>query len=217
MTQPALDKPRGLKRWSVALATIFALGLTLTVLSTGRVVQFGPMFELSDRLADVPIERSEDGSYTVVFDEQSPDGQMSPEAFVEALYQKQKAQNQRGFMYRLFDITSWTGLLWVGFGLGGQAMFTGRMLVQWLASEKRKRSVVPVAFWWMSLTGATMLMMYFIWRVEIVGLLGQSTGWFIYVRNLWLIYRPHPDAETGGISKPKVSDDPAPEPARDER
>ena len=114
----------------------------------------------------------------------------SAEAFLDALATRQKQRDSRGWLYRVFDITSWTGILWVAFGLGGQVLFTGRMLIQWIASEKRKQSVIPVAFWWMSLTGATMLMMYFIWRVDIVGVLGQSTGWFIYARNLALIYRP---------------------------
>ena len=70
----------------------------------------------------------------------------------------------------------------------GQVLFTGRMVVQWIASEKAQRSVIPTAFWWMSLGGATMLIIYFIWRVDIVGIVGQATGWFIYVRNLWFIY-----------------------------
>jgi lipid-A-disaccharide synthase-like uncharacterized protein len=63
------------------------------------------------------------------------------------------------------------------------------MLIQWFASEKSGRSVIPVAFWWMSLIGATMLLVYFIWRRDIVGILGQATGWGIYVRNLVLIRR----------------------------
>ena len=67
------------------------------------------------------------------------------------------------------------------------------MLIQWLASERERRSVVPVVFWWMSLGGATMLMVYFVWRKDIVGILGQSLGWFIYARNLSFIYRDgHP-------------------------
>ncbi|MEM6911223.1 MAG: lipid-A-disaccharide synthase N-terminal domain-containing protein [Verrucomicrobiota bacterium] len=82
-----------------------------------------------------------------------------------------------------------TGLFWVGLGLLGQFLFTGRMIVQWLASEKQKRSVVPTAFWWMSLGGSSLLIIYFTWRVDIVGILGQSTGWFIYLRNLWFIYK----------------------------
>ena len=77
-------------------------------------------------------------------------------------------------------------------GLLGQVLFTGRMLIQWLASERERRSVVPVAFWWMSLAGASMLLVYFLWRKDIIGVLGQSAGWVVYTRNLWLIYR-HPE------------------------
>jgi lipid-A-disaccharide synthase-like uncharacterized protein len=69
----------------------------------------------------------------------------------------------------------------------GQLVFTGRMLVQWLASERSGRSVIPVAFWWMSLGGAVMLVAYFVWRRDIVGIVGQATGLFIYARNLVLI------------------------------
>ena len=69
------------------------------------------------------------------------------------------------------------------------------MLVQWLTSEKSKRSVVPVSFWWMSLVGATMLLVYFIWRRDIVGILGQATGWIIYIRNLVLIIAREADGE----------------------
>ena len=92
-------------------------------------------------------------------------------------------------VFRLLNITSPIGILWVLLGLTGQVLFTGRMILQWLVSEREKRSVVPVGFWWMSLSGASMLMLYFVWRKDIVGVLGQSTGWFIYARNLWLIYR----------------------------
>jgi lipid-A-disaccharide synthase-like uncharacterized protein len=96
----------------------------------------------------------------------------------------------RGWFMRLLNITSPVGIAWVALGLLGQVLFTGRMVLQWLVSEHHRRSVVPVGFWWMSLGGATMLMIYFVWRRDIVGVLGQSTGWFIYARNLWLIYRP---------------------------
>jgi len=64
-----------------------------------------------------------------------------------------------------------------------------------------------VAFWWMSLIGASMLIVYFTWRIDVVGVLGQSTGWVIYVRNLWMIYRPGPAAR-----QVRLTDDPAPEP-----
>jgi lipid-A-disaccharide synthase-like uncharacterized protein len=87
----------------------------------------------------------------------------------------------------LFNITSPAGIVWVLLGLGGQLLFSGRMLVQWISSEKSRRSVIPISFWWMSLIGATMLLVYFIWRRDIVGILGQATGWLIYIRNLVLI------------------------------
>jgi lipid-A-disaccharide synthase-like uncharacterized protein len=92
-----------------------------------------------------------------------------------------------------FNITSWTNLVWVSVGLAGQLAFSGRMIVQWLISEKRKTSTVPVAFWWLSLFGGLCLFTYFIWRQDFVGILGQAPGVVIYARNLHLIHRPrHP-------------------------
>jgi lipid-A-disaccharide synthase-like uncharacterized protein len=83
------------------------------------------------------------------------------------------------------------------------------MIVQWLVSERARRSVVPAAFWWMSLIGATMLLVYFLWRKDLVGVLGQGTGWLIYIRNLYLLYRwkKHSD----------VTQDADPEPALETR
>jgi len=111
---------------------------------------------------------------------------LSPDRFAELLYTEFYGNNR---LFALFNITSPIGVAWVGLGFLGQILFTGRMLVQWLASERRRRSVVPTAFWWMSLGGATMLIVYFVWRKDIVGVLGQATGWLIYLRNLRLIYR----------------------------
>lgn len=111
---------------------------------------------------------------------------LSPEAFAARLAGDTR---DRTLLFRFFNITSVAGIAWVVLGLAGQALFAGRMVVQWLVSERSKRSVVPTAFWWMSLGGATILLTYFIWRRDIVGVLGQSMGWLIYGRNLWLIYR----------------------------
>ncbi len=111
---------------------------------------------------------------------------LTAEEFARFLYD---SRTRQGWWTGVFNITSPVGFLWVSLGLLGQVLFTGRMLVQWAASEKSKRSVVPVSFWWMSLVGATMLLVYFIWRRDIVGVLGQATGWGIYVRNLVLIRR----------------------------
>ncbi|MEZ5966218.1 MAG: lipid-A-disaccharide synthase N-terminal domain-containing protein [Planctomycetota bacterium] len=96
------------------------------------------------------------------------------------------AQN---WLFRVFNITSWTGLAWVTLGFVGQMLFLARMLVQWLASEKEQRSIVPVGFWWLSLVGGAMLFAYFVWRRDIVGVLGQTTGVVVYARNLRLIYK----------------------------
>jgi len=122
---------------------------------------------------------------------------ISPDEFAELLYTEFYGHNR---FFAVLNITSPIGIAWVALGLLGQVLFTGRMLVQWLASERKRRSVVPTAFWWMSLGGATMLIIYFIWRKDIVGILGQATGWLIYVRNLRLIYRSPPD-ETPALSR----------------
>ena len=112
---------------------------------------------------------------------------LTPDEFARRVVEEQR---KRHFWLRLLNITSPWGMAWVGLGLLGQLLFTGRMLYQWLASERTGRSVVPPAFWWMSLAGASMLLVYFVWRKDVVGVLGQATGWGIYLRNLWLIYRP---------------------------
>ncbi len=92
-------------------------------------------------------------------------------------------------IFRLFNVTGWTGMLWAGIGLLGQVAFSGRMLVQWVVSEKRRESVVPEAFWWLSLFGGVTLFAYFVWRQDIVGVLGQSSGVVIYARNIKLIHK----------------------------
>lgn len=111
---------------------------------------------------------------------------LTPDAFAETLL---AADARRPWWQKVLNISSPIGVAWVGLGLFGQLLFTGRMLVQWLASEQEQRSVIPVAFWWMSLGGASMLMVYFVWRKDVVGVLGQSVGWLIYARNLSFIYR----------------------------
>jgi lipid-A-disaccharide synthase-like uncharacterized protein len=78
---------------------------------------------------------------------------------------------------------------WLAIGFGGQAMFSCRFLVQWLASERRKTSVVPKLFWWFSVAGGLCLLSYAIHRGDIVFILGQAGGLFIYARNLILLRR----------------------------
>lgn len=80
-------------------------------------------------------------------------------------------------------------MIWLVVGLLGQAIFSARFIVQWLVSEKVKRSVIPVAFWYLSLLGGVTLLLYSIYKKDPVFILGQSTGVFIYTRNLFLIQR----------------------------
>ena len=75
---------------------------------------------------------------------------------------------------------------WLVLGLGAQAMFSARFLVQWIVSERRKQSTMPKVFWYLSLAGSTMLLLYAIHRRDPVFILGQSFGFMVYVRNLML-------------------------------
>lgn len=90
-------------------------------------------------------------------------------------------------VFRILHVQSWTEFWWVMIGLGGQLMFTARFLVQWIASERARRSVVPLAFWYLSFGGGLILLFYALYRKDPVFILGQATGLFIYLRNLWLI------------------------------
>ena len=85
--------------------------------------------------------------------------------------------------------------LWLALGFFAQALFAGRFIVQWLASEKAKASVVPVGFWYFSLFGGLLLLLYAIHRRDPVFVLGQLTGTLIYARNLYLIHRTRHDPE----------------------
>lgn len=78
---------------------------------------------------------------------------------------------------------------WLTIGFIGQALFSMRFLVQWLSSERKGRSVVPVEFWYFSLAGGATLLTYAIHRADPVFIIGQLTGLFIYGRNLQLVVR----------------------------
>jgi lipid-A-disaccharide synthase-like uncharacterized protein len=78
---------------------------------------------------------------------------------------------------------------WLILGFAAQALFTARFLVQWIASEKAGKSVIPMLFWYFSLSGSSLLMIYAVYRRDPVFILGQGTGVLIYLRNLHLIYR----------------------------
>lgn len=154
--------------------------------TTGHVAQF--KIDLPDAKNTVAVVQLPDGSlaYRITRPGRLSDRILTPEEFTRYFYSN---RHGGGILATVFNVTTPAGLAWVALGLGGQLLFTGRMLVQWLSSERERRSVIPVAFWWMSLIGATMLLVYFIWRRDIVGVLGQATGWIIYIRNLMLIRR----------------------------
>jgi lipid-A-disaccharide synthase-like uncharacterized protein len=80
-------------------------------------------------------------------------------------------------------------LLWHVIGYGGQIVFGSRFYVQWLASEKHKRSVMPVVFWWLSLFGAVLTLAYAIYIQSGPFILANIGGPPIYARNLWLIHK----------------------------
>ncbi|MCB9860460.1 MAG: lipid-A-disaccharide synthase N-terminal domain-containing protein [Phycisphaeraceae bacterium] len=95
--------------------------------------------------------------------------------------------DEENALYRLFNVTSPGGVIWVALGFGAQIIFSARFLIQWIVSERRKQSVVPEIFWWISLVGGISLFCYFVWRQDIVGVFGQSSGVVIYARNIRLI------------------------------
>jgi lipid-A-disaccharide synthase-like uncharacterized protein len=78
---------------------------------------------------------------------------------------------------------------WLVLGFIGQAMFTMRFVVQWIASEKKKESVIPVSFWYLSLAGGLIVLFYAIHRMDPVFILAYLPGNFIYLRNLYFIYK----------------------------
>jgi lipid-A-disaccharide synthase-like uncharacterized protein len=82
-----------------------------------------------------------------------------------------------------------TNLYWLMIGFLGQALFSMRFLVQWWASERERRSVIPLAFWFFSVAGGITLLSYAIYRQDPVFIVGQAGGLIIYLRNLYFIYR----------------------------
>ena len=84
---------------------------------------------------------------------------------------------------------------WVIFGFIGQMIFGTRFLVQWIASEIKKKSYIPVVFWYLSICGGLILLSYAIYRRDPVFIFGQCTGVIVYSRNLMLIYKRRKEDE----------------------
>ena len=76
---------------------------------------------------------------------------------------------------------------WVLLGFAAQAMFTMRFVVQWIASERARRSVIPLGFWIFSIMGGLLLLAYALYRKDVVFIAGQAFGVFVYLRNLYFV------------------------------
>jgi lipid-A-disaccharide synthase-like uncharacterized protein len=103
-------------------------------------------------------------------------------------------------LFKVMDSLADTGLKivhdpMVVFGLMGQAVFMSRMVVQWIESERAKKSVIPIAFWYLSIIGSTMVLIYGFYKEDPVIIAGQLFGFIVYVRNLALI-RAHKKSES---------------------
>ena len=108
-------------------------------------------------------------------------------------------------MHLFFDLLKFVFVakfdFWLAFGIVAQLLFTARFLIQWLVSEKLGKSVIPVAFWFLSMGGGLMLLVYGIVRKEPIIILGQGFAVFIYLRNLMLIFKPKPPKAEGAETK----------------
>jgi lipid-A-disaccharide synthase-like uncharacterized protein len=101
---------------------------------------------------------------------------------------------------------SWhDSLFWVSVGLLGQGAFFARFLVQWVASERAGQSYIPMSFWYLSLVGSLILLVYAIHRAEPIFLLGQLPNAFVYVRNIMLVRRSGLDGSPSGGPLPEQS------------
>ena len=81
-----------------------------------------------------------------------------------------------------------TSTVWIGIGFLGQFLFSMRFFIQWIQSERQKKSIIPMAFWYFSICGGIVLLAYAIHRQDPVFIVGQAAGVFIYSRNLYLIF-----------------------------
>lgn len=93
-------------------------------------------------------------------------------------------------------------MIWLGIGMFGQLMFTARWFIQWIASEKAKKSIVPETFWYFSFFGGLLVLAYGFYKIDPVIILGQF-GVFIYARNLWFLWQH----KRHGTELPVPSDD----------
>ena len=94
-------------------------------------------------------------------------------------------------------LVSFTLTVWIAVGFAGQLLFSARFIVQWVLSERKGRSYIPMAFWYFSIAGGMTLLAYAIHRQDPVFIAGQAFGLIIYLRNLTLIFRERSRASEG--------------------
>ncbi len=82
-----------------------------------------------------------------------------------------------------------TETIWIVIGFLGQVLFSARFIIQWIYSERHRKSLIPVAFWYFSISGGLVLLSYAVYREDPVFIAGQAGGLVIYLRNLWFIRR----------------------------
>jgi lipid-A-disaccharide synthase-like uncharacterized protein len=92
-------------------------------------------------------------------------------------------------MINTLESLSQLEIIFLIIGFAGQGLFASRFIIQWIYSEKKKESVIPIPFWYLSLFGGIGLLIYAIFRKDPVIITGQLFGIFIYIRNLVLIYK----------------------------
>lgn len=193
----------------VAMLVVLALAVYLMLgplspksipLKPGEVAMEVTVAQRKYRVAQGSVPTPDGGrtfTYRVLNDEDAAAEPMSESEFQSLLAARGQAKG-KSWLLRLFNVSSYMNLLWVGLGFGGQALFAGRMWVQWIASERKRQSVVPAAFWYMSLAGGLILTTYFIWRQDLVGVIGQASGIVIYARNIRFLFLTKPSIPAAG-------------------
>lgn len=176
----------------IAMVALIFVGMWLVLQPTLERERYDYLVKVGS--IELLVDDLDDGTFRFIAPKALADrGPMSGQALQETIREQWRAWLERPPMERtllgFFNISSWTNFAWVAVGLLGQAAFFGRMFIQWIVSEKTRKSQVPEMFWWLSLFGGLCLFSYFVWRVDIVGVLGQSTGVVIYARNLRLIHK----------------------------
>jgi len=141
--------------------------------------------KLADSRDQVYIQRDAAGQYEYYLCHPSQPPQLTTlQNLTDQIYHSASA----GSLASILGGGSNAVIFWLLLGLVGQLLFTGRMIVQWIASERKGTSIVPPMFWWMSLVGSLLLLSYFLWRRDPIGLLGQAFGSFVYLRNIvWIL------------------------------